>query len=244
MNLNKLILIIIFSKISICVLGQQLINFPGKDGLVISADLYEISPQAPYVIMFHQAGSSRGEYREIAPKIVKLGYNCLAVDIRSGKEFNYVPNKTAALAQELKLPNHYIASLSDMQSAIEWASHRSRKPIIIMGSSFSASLALLLAKINPQVLAVIAFSPGEYFEKSNFVRDTIKNLKVPVFIGCTKDEYPFVKNLVSEIPPQFLTLFYPSKGKGIHGAKALFKENSTNEEYWLALLLFFNQIKD
>ena len=38
-----------------------------------------------FIVMFHQAGWSRGEYREIAPKLVAKGYRVLAVDQRAGR---------------------------------------------------------------------------------------------------------------------------------------------------------------
>ena len=47
---------------------------------------------APVLVLFHQAGWSRGEYREIAPKLNELGYICLAIDQRSGKGVNGVAN--------------------------------------------------------------------------------------------------------------------------------------------------------
>ncbi|HEY9125136.1 MAG TPA: dienelactone hydrolase family protein [Bacteroidales bacterium] len=224
--------------------AQKTITFPSKDSLTITADYYEADPKAPFILLFHQAGSSRGEFTEIAPRFVKLGYNCLAVDLRSGNETKYVINQTALKAKSQKKPTKYLNAALDMQAAIEYASNKSRKPVVVLGSSYSASLGLLLAKTNPQISAVIAFSPGEYFEKENFTRDSIAGLDIPIFAASAKDEYKYLTALFGKVNRINYTLFCPSKGNGEHGAKALWTESPENGEYWLALMLFINQIKD
>ena len=39
--------------------AQKLVEFPSGDGLIISANLYQISDTLPYMILCHQAGFSR-----------------------------------------------------------------------------------------------------------------------------------------------------------------------------------------
>ncbi len=224
--------------------AQKTITFLSKDGLTVTADLYEVSADGPYMVCFHQAQSSRGEYKEIAPRLNKLGYNCLVVDLRSGKEYNYIVNQTAEAARQKKLPTNYLDVIPDMQASIEWACNRSRKPIIMFGSSYTASLSLLLAITNPQVSAVIAFSPGEYFGKPGFVEDSIASLIIPIFVASTSDEYPYMEKLFSKVEKNYITFFTPTKHKGKHGASALNAENPSKDEYWFALLLFINQIKE
>jgi len=47
------------------------IEIDSLDGLKITADLYMKSSDKaqPFIVLCHQAGWSRGEYREIAPKL-------------------------------------------------------------------------------------------------------------------------------------------------------------------------------
>jgi hypothetical protein len=47
------------------------ITFPSGDGVTCTADLYRVHPDpaTPFIVLFHQAGYSRGEYREIAPRL-------------------------------------------------------------------------------------------------------------------------------------------------------------------------------
>lgn len=75
----------------------ETIAIQSGDSLEITADLNLIHEKsAPFVVLFHQTGWSRGEYREIAPKLNELGFNTLAVDQRSGGKVNDVRNETHA----------------------------------------------------------------------------------------------------------------------------------------------------
>jgi dienelactone hydrolase len=223
--------------------AQKTITFPSLDGLTVTADLYESKKTDPYIVLFHQARFSRGEYKETAEKLLKLGYNCLAVDLRSGGEVNFVKNKTAEAAIAKGLPVEYMDAKQDMQAAIEYAFKQSKKPVVIFGSSYSASLSLLLAKENKHINAVIVFSPGEYFEKENMIRDTIRGLSKPIFAASSSTEFPYMKELFSKVDQNNLTLFSPSKGKGDHGSKVLWTGGADSKEYWLSLMMFFDQIK-
>lgn len=222
--------------------AQKTISFPSLDGLPITADFYESSTSDPYLILFHQARFSRGEYKETAAKFVKLGYNCLAIDQRSGNEVNFVKNKTAEAAAEKGLPTEYLDAKQDMQAAINYISKVSDKPIVLFGSSYSASLSLILAKENENIKAVIAFSPGEYFNNLSIAK-TIKGVKIPVFAASSTDEFSYMKNMFDTAGLKNVNLFKP-KGKGVHGSKALWENNSESKEYWLALMMFFSQLKE
>ena len=48
----------------------EAITFKSADNLLITADRYtpHTSNTTPLIVLFHQAGSSRGEYNEIAPR--------------------------------------------------------------------------------------------------------------------------------------------------------------------------------
>ena len=67
--------------------SSETVTFPSEDGLLITADIHAPygNGEAPIIVLFHQAGWSRGEYAEIAPWLNTLGYNCMAVDQRSGE---------------------------------------------------------------------------------------------------------------------------------------------------------------
>jgi dienelactone hydrolase len=223
--------------------AQQTVTFQSSDGLIVTADLYQQDKSYPYIILYHQANYSRGEYNETAPKLLKLGYNCLAVDLRSGKEVNFVQNVTAAKAIEMKLPNDYLSAEKDMLASIAYIKKISNDKIVLFGSSYSASLALKIAKNNQSIKAVVAFSPGEYFQPKFTLKKEIAKLDLPIFIGSTTKEHPFIKDMLSGVSDNMITWYVPTKAPGIHGSSALWQSTPGSDECWLTLLMFFKNIK-
>jgi len=112
-----------------------------------------------------------------------------------------------------------------------------------MGSSYSASLALKIAVSNEKVLAVIAFSPGEHFEKKIDVKNSIKDLNKLAFISSTQGESKIIRNLIGEMIHFDKINHYVPQKEGKHGALALSKTNPNHEEYWVALKMFLEKLK-
>jgi dienelactone hydrolase len=220
---------------------KEKVSFLSGDGLEITADNYLANEEYPYILLFHQAGSSRGEFRDIAEKFLKLRYNCLAVDLRSGDNANFVNNETASRARETGKSVNFLDALEDVSAAIDYAYDLNSKEVILLGSSYSASLAMLEGLNNPKVQAVIAFSPGEYFGKDLRLEDSLKTCSKPLFVAVTEREQPYVKQMLSALPEDDYTLFQPDT-LGVHGARALLDDNPTKDEYWLALLMFINSL--
>ena len=221
--------------------GQEKVTFFSDDSLEITANFYQADPFQPYVVFFHQARSSKGEYNEIAPKFLKMGYNCLVVDLRSGGEMNYVQNETALRAKQNNIPQSMLDARKDVAAAVAYAFKASARPVILFGSSYSATLALEEAKSDPKVRAVVAFSPGEYFP-GHSVKETLAGLKKPYFVTGSLNEVPYIEELLSETNSASGTIFSPQEGQGRHGASTLWKEEPASSEYWLALILFFRSL--
>lgn len=223
---------------------QTRVTFMAGDGLGVVADEYFVHDSLPWILMFHQSGSSRGEFRDIAPRLNMLGYNGLAVDLRHGKESNFVANETSQAAQAGNFSQTMQDAMADMIAAIEWARLRSGQNVILFGSSFSASLAMIIARNNPHTAAVIAFSPGEFFGPPDLVQNAVRSLDIPVFLTATKREYPYVTELSSGISAEKKMIFSPSENQGVHGARALWGSEECSPEYWLGLILFIHHIKN
>jgi dienelactone hydrolase len=222
--------------------AQKLVEFPSGDGVIISANLYLISDTLPYMILCHQAGFSRGEYNETATKFTKFMYNAFAIDLRSGAEVNGVKNETAARAKEKNKSTSYLDSEQDIIAAIDYAYSKTKKKVVLVGSSYSASLCLKIAAKNNKVRAVIGFSPGEYFGKNLNVKEAIATIPVPVFVASSKEEAPALNKLMADVKAPTKQVFCPAS-KGDHGSKALWKTNKNSHEYWLAVLMFMRQVK-
>jgi len=241
--INKLL-----SYLPICILAclysnslladSILIN--SEDGIEIIAESYILNdnPKTPMIVLFHQAGWSRGEYLEIAPKLNQLGFNCIAVDLRSGGNINGVPNLTAQHAKEANKTTRYIDALPDILSSLRFINTQfPDADIIAWGSSYSAALVLHAAGKHPNLIdGVLSFAPGEYFAKQgksrNWIRNTATEISVPVFITSAKKEKNNWISIYNAIKSDKKSSFLPDT-KGNHGSRALWEEFSDSEQYLL-----------
>jgi len=99
--------------------GAEQISFLSLDNKKVYADLYsDHKPETKKcVLMFHQAGSNAGEYETIAPKVKALGFDCIAVDQRSGGEMWGRPNRTVDKSGS----GEYIDAYNDLVGAMKYA---------------------------------------------------------------------------------------------------------------------------
>ncbi|HSA94796.1 MAG TPA: alpha/beta hydrolase [Acidobacteriota bacterium] len=215
--------------------------FSSKDGLQVTADLYLAHPSdAPFIVFFHQARGSRGEYRMIAPELNAFGFNAMAVDQRIGGSFNAIKNETARRFGQEGTSEAYLDALPDMEAAVKYARKNYAKgKLIIWGSSYSASLALKIAGDYPDLVdGVLAFSPGEYFAPSGkgltFIRDSARKIAVPVFIASSSSEKNDWYSIYEAIPGVRKANFLPASD-GAHGSSALFEYYDASKDYWKAV---------
>ena len=222
------------------------VTFPTTDNLTITGDLYWTGDAtAPFILLFHQADYSRGEYLEIAPKLNALGYNCLAVDQRSGGATNGIINETYKSAKAVGLPTGYQDAYPDLESALAYVvGNYAPKQLIVWGSSYSSSLALILASEHPdEISAVLAFSPGEYFKlNGKQVADYAANITQPAFITSAKSEEKSWRGIADQIKTSGSVFFLPQEN-GRHGSSALFENTPNHAEYWTAVEAFLTSIK-
>jgi len=222
------------------------VTFPTTDNLTVTADLYWAGDASkPFIILFHQADYSRGEYLEIAPKLNALGYNCLAVDQRSGGATKGVTNETYKLAKAAKLPTGYTDAYPDLEAALSYVvSTYAPTKLIVWGSSYSSSLVLILASEHPdEISAALSFSPGEYFKlDGKKVADYAKNITQPVFITSAKSEERDWRPIADQITTTGSVFFVP-QASGRHGSSTLNDSASGHEEYWAAVEAFLASLK-
>lgn len=224
----------------------KMIRFKSTDDIDIIADIYDLNDdKSPIILLFHQARYSRGEYKEIAPKLNKLGFTCIAIDQRSGQEVNGVVNETSKQATELGLKTDYINALPDLEATLNYTiEHYPSRKIIIWGSSYSSSLVFILKnKYKNEVSAILSFSPGEYFTyEEKEIKDFANEANCPVFITSAKNEFENWQAIYEAIPSMDKEYFLPEQ-TGFHGSKALWKMNEGYELYWEAVTAFLNKVK-
>lgn len=200
--------------------AAEQVSFPARDGGVVYADAYTAAaPAKGTIVLFHQAGSNRAEYETIAPRLVTLGYNVLATDQRSGGSMWGHENRTAAAHASA---SSYQAALPDLEGAVGYATKTwAPAPVIIWGSSYSASLVFVVAARDPDhVTAVLSFSPGEYFSGLS-VRDSAAKVRCPVFVtsASSSDEVSAAHQIVAAVPGARKTHFVPARS--VHGSSTL-----------------------
>ncbi len=231
--------------------------FTSNDGLRITADLYHHHKKAPTIILFHQSASSRGEFRTIAPGLHKLGFNCLSVDLRWGKQdfWNKIPNETAQRNGSFKIIDDYENNLDyqlnqvwpviwkaydDMKASVEYIKSEGYiGKTIVLGSSFSAMLVFKLVADRYPVDGIAAFSPGEYHPSdSTLLSEWSKKINVPVYLSAGSSELEMVKEVNSFLPSGLDVEFHHSNGR--HGASVLINE----EQDWESFSKFLSTFKE
>ena len=239
---------------SLAAQGSQQVEFPSQDDLVVTADLYLVDKTAPTLLLFHQSVSSRGEFQSIAPRLQQLGYNCLAVDLRWGKQdfWNKVPNETAARNGTQPIIDAYEAStdyqlekvwpiiwqsFEDMEASLDYLKREGFSgPIWALGSSFSAMLIFKLATVHPEIAGLLAFSPGEYHPtQENLLSDWAHGLRVPVYLSGGAQEEDMVAGVQESLLNSTACFVHGSKGR--HGASVLIQQ----EEDWIPLQAFLSK---
>lgn len=228
-------------------IAGDLVSFPAADGLEVSAEVSLVSdPSAPFLVLCHQAGWSRGEYSKTTAWFNELGFHVLALDQRSGKEINGVENLTAQRATAQGKGTAYLDAKQDIEAALTYVqkTHRPKK-LILLGSSYSASLALRIAgeKQFP-IAAVLAFSPGEYFDDHpTYVQEKAALIDCLVFITSSAKERTQWAAIARVIPKDFLNAFVPSED-GEHGSRGLWEGKSGWLMYRRATQAFMARLRE
>lgn len=224
------------------------VTFAASDGLVITADVYLAHEDlsTPIIVLFHQAGWSRGEYREIAPRLCEMGFNCMAVDQRSGGAVNGVANETAARSEAAGMGTDYTDALPDLEAGLLYAhDHYAEGKVIAWGSSYSAGLVLKEAGDEPALVnGVLAFSPGEYFgnlgKRKTWIADAAKKIVSPVFVTSARNEKPNWEKIFEAVPTKTKISFVPETA-GHHGSRALWREFDDSPACWKAVTAFLDR---
>jgi dienelactone hydrolase len=216
------------------------VTLKADDGIVVHGLYYPSPRPRALILLFHQAGSSKAEYASIAPRLVEAGYSALAIDQRSGGGL-FGTNETA---KGLDYKATYLEAKKDLEAALAWAGQQ-KLPVAIWGSSYSSSLVFLVAAEHPDtVKAVLAFSPGEYFDQPSLVRDAAAKIKVPIYVTSahTSEEIDAARSILAASPAAIKVQYVPTTG-GVHGSSTLIpaKNKSGAGANWDAVLAFLTK---
>ncbi len=219
-------------------------TIPSLDEIPISARWVQVNPENPTILLCHQATYNRHEYDEIIPELIEMGYNCMAIDQRSGGELLGYENLTAKVAAENGFPTDYVDAEQDMVACIQFLHDVHQQEVILWGSSYSAGLALHIASDSTVkgIKALIAFSPGDYYgDQKPPLQSCSGNIEIPTWITSSRSEFLTVSEFASKMTRGNTHIQYIPKSDGKHGSKALWKEYENNEEYWTSVLSFLEK---
>lgn len=207
-----------------------------KDNTRVYGHFYRALNNNPKIaLLFHQAGSNSMEYEPVLSSFHVAGFDTLTIDQRSGGTRWGNDNLTV---KRLGVSTEYEEAYSDLQAALNYAIKRKYRKILLVGSSYSASLAIVLASENPdKVIAVAAFSPGEYFTDKNKIKNAAAKLTIPLYITGTKNEKARVEEVLVKLKGGDVTYYRPTNA--VHGASMLRK--SMNKEGYKANMESFNK---
>ncbi|MEQ8934508.1 MAG: alpha/beta hydrolase [Amphiplicatus sp.] len=128
----------------------ETITTQAADGVTVYGEAYyaDLPTSTPMISLFHQAGSNgRGEYGPLTDWLNGLGYRVIAWDQRSGDGHFGGDNRTAA---EASGPDSYCDAYPDVEAGVAYAYEMAQAvPLIIWGSSYSASLVWRAAAEHP-----------------------------------------------------------------------------------------------
>ena len=209
------------------------------DGVSVYGRFYQAPHPRALILLFHQAGSSKDEYATIAPQLAQAGYSALAIDQRSGGGM-YGTNQTAkAFGRDVR----YREARPDLQAALDWAQQQ-KLPIILWGSSYSSSLIFPLAADDPDgIVALLAFSPGEYFDGDPPIAAAAAKLDIPVFVASTREEKVDADPVFNALPKNPANVRYVPD-HGVHGSSTLIAKRTPEgaEANLRAVLAFLDRV--
>jgi dienelactone hydrolase len=214
------------------------ITLQAAGGVKVYGDYYAAPRAKALILLFHQAGSGKGEYRNIAPRLVRDGFSALAIDQRSGGSLFGRNETVAGFGKETS----FLDAAKDLDAAIAWA--RSRKlPIVLWGSSYSAALVFLEAAKQPDIKAVLAFSPGEYLGDGMPVHQAAARLRMPLYVTSASNagEVAAARSILSASPSRIKQQFVARHG--VHGSSTLLvnRDPQGAPENWLAVETFLRR---
>lgn len=233
---------------SVGMISAEPVTLTAADGVKIAGVVTRPEKARAMILLFHQAESGKDEYALIAPRLAEAGYATLRIDQRAGgamfggndtaKALGVAPGHVASAAE-------YMAAKPDLEAALAWAGGQ-KLPVILWGSSYAASLALVVASEHPDaVKAVLAFSPGEYFDDKGVVARAAAKIAVPLFVTSAQEgrEIDAARAVIDAAPAADKTQFVPKTG-GVHGSSTLLRPRNPEgaEPAWKAVLAFLGRV--
>ena len=222
------------------------VSFETSDGIRVYGDLYRSAggKNAAVILLFHQAsGDARGEYTQIATRLVQDGYNVLATDQRAGGDLFASENRTVAGLDGEEYG--YCDAYPDLEAALRYVRGECFDgPLALWGSSYSAALVFQLGARNAEeVSAVLGFSPasGAPLADCSLI-PYLSQLDMPTLALRPQREFEIesVQVQMKEFEAHGIQTYVADPG--VHGSSMLNAERvgASTEATWTAVLKFLD----
>lgn len=144
--------------------GWEEIDFSTVDGFALVGTIRRVSDEAPPgLVLVHTLGADRHRWAHFADSAARTGYMSLAYDMRGHGESRRRNGKTVNFRSFHD--SDWKAAVADIAAAKKALLEAGADPenIAIVGASIGANLALVYAKDDPQIQAVVLLSPGKNY---------------------------------------------------------------------------------
>jgi len=171
--------------------AAQTINFDAPDGGRIVGTFYGASAEnSPAVLMLHQYGGRREDYKDLARQFQASGIAVLAID---GRGFGESTKKADGSRVSASQSNEAVAGMkSDVAAAVKFLGEQKnidKKRVGIVGASYGSSLAIIHAGDDASIKAVALLSPGtNYFGNLPTMPAIEKYASRPILIVAAEDD--------------------------------------------------------
>lgn len=183
------------------------LTLTASDGAQLAASFYPPASAAPApgVLLLHQLGGSRADWATLAKDLQAQGFAVLALDLR-GHGQSAKPEDWAKAPTDVRVAWEMLKARPEVDASLT----------AIVGASIGANLALMVGANQPEVVTVVALSPGvEYhgLKPSSLLGNFGER---PVFLIASQDDaysYDSVKQMAA-LAPRAETYYFAKAGHG------------------------------
>jgi pimeloyl-ACP methyl ester carboxylesterase len=214
---------------------RSALTFASEDGAALAGELYLAGPEAPVAVLVHRLFGDRTEFEPLVERLrrSKRRYSVLNFDLRGHGDSKppEQPAKPKAGDNKAELAADVTAAI---QQAIDKTGGKTRG-IVVVGSSFGATLGAMVSFAQPKVTALALVSPGAAIRGLDLYRPYSEVRNLPTFIagaeGDTVAKDPL--DALGRMAQRATIKRYPGTR---HGAQFLGQEHAalwTDLERWL-----------
>lgn len=195
----------------------QKVNFITKDGVTISGNYYPNKEAKFAGILIHQRSFTKESLEDLAKFLNQEGYAILTIDLRGhGESTNSIFGKLSYKNFNLNDEKKYINDIEAASLFLEKEGYNKEKQFLI-GISIGANLSFQFLNENPQIKAVVLFSPGINYRGITLENYKKEGVEDRIFIVISLDDKQSAEagKVLKERYPKSFLIEYSFGGHGI-----------------------------